>query len=425
VIVILGVTGAGKTRLGIDLAKHFQGEVVSADSIQLYDHLSIASGKVSETDMEGIPHHLVSVVSVRDHPWTVKDFVRNARSAISEIVSRKKLPIIVGGTFYYVEALLWDNLVSKHQVDSEADRDKRSREVEAMRCSGMSLHEQLEHIDPARAARLHPNDKRKVQRSIEVWIQTGKSHSENIAETGGRRGLESVYQPCFLWLDAEKEYLLKKCETRVDSMVEAGVIQEFQDLYRIAPEARLDEGVFQAIGYKEFLPWLTSQLEDDSESKEIIKKECLHRVKLATRKYISKQLQWMRNRFRPSEDILIRINAQKAWSEFVLAPSISICEEFLKTGSVDISKYSYLSKDLETLVSHSTLEFSTFFCDLCQVSLYGRIEYDVHFKSRKHRKRKRDLSQAHLPWRQNLNQRETLNDSKQEEPQTEPVMDSQ
>uniref|UniRef100_A0A8D1TJ29 tRNA dimethylallyltransferase n=1 Tax=Sus scrofa TaxID=9823 RepID=A0A8D1TJ29_PIG len=208
-VVILGATGTGKSTLALQLGQRLGGEIISADSMQVYEGLDIITNKVSAQEQRMCQHHMISFVDPLVTNYTVVDFRNKATALIEDIFARDKIPIVVGGTNYYIESLLWKVLVNtkpqemgtKKVIDRKAELEKED---------GHELHKRLSQVDPEMAAKLHPHDKRKVARSLQVFEETGISHSEFLhrqhAEEGGGPlgGPLKFPNPCILWLNAEQ-----------------------------------------------------------------------------------------------------------------------------------------------------------------------------------------------------------------------------
>lgn len=277
IIVITGPTATGKTRLAVSLASEFDGEIVSADSMQLYRRMDIGTAKVTEEEKCGIPHHMIDVAEP-DESFSVARFVQEADECISDILARGKVPIIAGGTSLYIDSLIAGRDFAENESDN-ALREKLSDEYD--RIGGEKMLEKLRSFDPERAEKLHPADKRRIVRAIEVFELTGKTITEHDEET---KRIPPKYDAAIIALDYEdRAELYARIDRRVDEMVEAGLFDEVKAL--------LDSGLpekctaMQAIGYKEPAAYLRGELTKD-EAVELIKQE--------SRRYAKRQLTWLR-----------------------------------------------------------------------------------------------------------------------------------
>lgn len=275
IAVVCGATASGKTRLAVDLAKLFGGEVVSADSMQIYTGMTIASAKPTEEEKQGIPHHLMDFLPPTE-PYSVADYVGDARKVIGEIRARGKLPILCGGTGLYISALI-DNLQFDDTGADYAFREEM-RAIAAKEGNGKLL-EMLRAVDPACAARLHENNQSRVIRALEVYRLSGKTMTQLQEES---RSEPSPYDPCMMMIEYEqRETLYARIDARVDEMLEKGLVDEAREFFTHGDYVTAS----QAIGYKELKPYL-----DGAEPLG----ECVERLKRETRRYAKRQMTWFR-----------------------------------------------------------------------------------------------------------------------------------
>lgn len=274
VIAIVGPTAVGKTSLSIELAKQFNGEIISGDSMQVYRGLDIGTAKVTAEEMEGIPHHLIDVRDV-DESYSAADFQKAARKAIQEISDRGKLPIIVGGTGLYIQSLLWDYKLG-NEGELEDDSLRARYEAFAEENGNLALWEKLQLTDPLAAEKIHCNNRKKMIRALEVFELTGHSILEPKEQP------KELYDSFLIGLNTDRSILYQRINQRVDLMVEQGLLEEAKNLAK-NPTVQAAQG----IGYKEFFPYLSggSSLE-----------AALEEVKLHSRRYAKRQLTWFRNR---------------------------------------------------------------------------------------------------------------------------------
>lgn len=273
IICVVGPTASGKTGLGIELAKHFDGEVISADSMQIYRDMHIASAAPDQSETEGIPHHLVEFLPYGSS-FTVADYVKAARQKISEIASRGKLPIIVGGTGLYISSLV-NNV---EFVEKETDLDLRRRITEEFdRVGGEQMLARLQSIDPVAAEKLHANDKRRIIRAFEIYESTGNTKSFNDEQSIKN---ESPYDAIMIGITyRDREKLYERINLRVDVMLKNGLLKEAKSAY----DKNLGGGAVQAIGHKEFFDYFKEQISLE---------EATENLKRATRRYAKRQLTW-------------------------------------------------------------------------------------------------------------------------------------
>ncbi|WP_139368253.1 tRNA (adenosine(37)-N6)-dimethylallyltransferase MiaA [Evansella clarkii] len=274
-IVIAGPTAVGKTDTGISLAKAFNGEVISGDSMQVYKGMDIGTAKVTPEEMDGIPHHLIDIKDPRDS-FSAAEFQERARQLIEEINNKGKLPIIVGGTGLYLNAVIFDYDFS----ETEGDLEYRKEMEEFARQHGAeALHNKLKSIDPASYGQLHPNNVRRIIRALEVYKLTGKT----IAERPGQPD-KSPYDTALIGLTMERELLYERINKRVDLMVDQGLIEEAERLYHAGIK---DCQSVQAIGYKEIYEFLEGRLS---------REDAIELLKRNSRRYAKRQLTWFRNK---------------------------------------------------------------------------------------------------------------------------------
>lgn len=274
VLAVVGPTASGKTALAVELAKRLGGEIVSADSMQIYKGMDIASAKPTEAEKQGIPHHMMDFLPP-ETPYSVAEYVKAARACILEIHKRQKLPILVGGTGLYVDSLL----TGTQFIETETDFDLRARlETEFDALGGEKMLEKLAAFDRDTAARLHPNNRKRIIRAFEVYTLTGKTMTEALAAS---REKPSPYTPCYLGIAYENRAILyDRINRRVDIMLENGLLAEARAFFQGVPDTAA-----QAIGYKELKPYLDGVLSLD---------EAVENLKRATRNYAKRQITWFK-----------------------------------------------------------------------------------------------------------------------------------
>lgn len=277
VLVIAGPTGVGKTALSIHLAQRFHGEIISGDSMQIYRGLDIGTAKVTPAEAQGIPHYLIDIKDPSES-FSVAEFQRLAREKIDEITSRGKLPMIVGGTGLYIQALLYDyDLGGAPESGNQELRERYA--AFAAEEGNQALWELLQEKDPPAAAKIHFNNQRKVIRALEVLEQTGRSILAPENEP------QKCYDDFLIGLTTERSLLYQRINERVDQMFAAGLEKEAATL-RDLPDSQAAKG----IGYREFFPYFAGEA-DLAAVKEAIKQD--------SRRYAKRQLTWFRNRMAP------------------------------------------------------------------------------------------------------------------------------
>lgn len=276
-IVVVGPTASGKTRLAIEIALKYGSEVVSADSMQIYKGMDIGTAKPTREEMRGVPHHMIDIVEP-DVPYSVAQYVKDAHKAIAGIHQRGRVPIVAGGTGLYVNSLV-DNIRFCETQRDEALRQKL-REI-AQKEGGRALLKMLSEFDPETAKTLHENNIGRIIRAIEVYKTTGVTMTQMRSLS---RQTPQLYRLCMIGLNfADRNLLYRRIERRVDAMMEAGLLDEVRRL--LARGIGGDTTAMQAIGYKELAQALRGEITLD---------EAVRRIKLGTRHYAKRQLTWFR-----------------------------------------------------------------------------------------------------------------------------------
>lgn len=274
-LVICGPTASGKTALSIKLAQLYNGEIISADSMQIYKGMDIATAKPTEKEMENIPHHLISFLE-NDVSFSVADYVNLARKEITQVSKKGNLPIVVGGTGLYINSLI-DNI----KFDDTCSNTKIRNELFSLaeQKGNKFLLDMLMEFDPQTALALHENNLNRIVRAIEVYRVTGKTISQQKQES---RREESPYNPCIIGLTfKEREKLYERINLRVDKMIELGLIDEAKQVFENSSLSTAN----QAIGYKELIPYFKGEKTLES---------CIDNLKQQTRRYAKRQLTWFR-----------------------------------------------------------------------------------------------------------------------------------
>ncbi|MBM7552662.1 tRNA (adenosine(37)-N6)-dimethylallyltransferase MiaA [Thalassobacillus pellis] len=276
VISVVGPTAVGKTKLGVEIAKKFDGEVISGDSMQIYRHMDIGTAKVSEGEAEGVPHHMIDIKNPEE-PFSVAEFQERVTRHINDITKRGKLPIIVGGTGLYVQAVLY----GFHFSEEKRNPDVTKALEDAVADKGnMELYRQLKEVDPNQAKKIHPNNIRRVIRALEIYETTGKTMSEYKQE----QERESPVRPIIIGLEMDRELLYQRINQRVDHMMKEGLLGEVKNLYEKGLE---NAQSMKAIGYKEFIPYFNGEYDLD---------RAVELLKRNSRRYAKRQYTYFRNK---------------------------------------------------------------------------------------------------------------------------------
>ncbi len=274
-VVIAGPTASGKTALGVELALMCAGEVVSADSMQLYRDMDIATAKPTPDEMRGVPHHMLGILSP-DQQYSVAQYVKRAAEVVGDIHARGKLPILVGGTGLYIDSFV-DNVTFAPMPESQPLRQSLQERAKAE--GNEVLWRELQAIDPISADKLHPNNLGRVIRAIEIYSLTGTPMSEHVERS---KLTPSPYNACKIALDvSDRTLLYERIERRVDDMMERGLLREAEYMRGM----HLSKTSMQAIGYKELEPYFAGESSLE---------ECVQNLKTETRRYAKRQLTWFR-----------------------------------------------------------------------------------------------------------------------------------
>jgi len=274
-LVLVGPTAVGKTKLSIELAKQYGCEIISGDSMQVYRGMDIGTAKATAEQMSEIPHHLIDIRNP-DEPFSVSDFQRLAQETIDRIQRRNKLPFIVGGTGLYIQSVCYDYAFTEGGADEKFRRDMHEY---ADRNGAEALLQKLHEVDPVTALRLHANDRRRIIRALEIAKITGITLSEQLA----KQNRQSPYNLCIIGLSMDRALLYERIEMRIDVMLEQGLVAEVRGLLEAGYEETLT--AMQGLGYKEIAAYILgrSSLE-----------EAVLLLKQNTRRFAKRQLSWFR-----------------------------------------------------------------------------------------------------------------------------------
>lgn len=275
-LILTGPTAVGKTAVSIRLAQAVSGEVVSADSMQIYRYMNVGTAKITKEEMAGVPHHLIDEITP-DTPFHVYEFKKMAEACMDGIYERGHVPVIVGGTGFYIQALLYDVDFCQEETDHSY---RHELERLAAQQGASCLHDRLREVDAASADAIHPNNVKRVIRALEYMHETGCPISVHNRE---QRQKESPYDFLYFVLTMDRSRLYDRINKRVDRMVESGLAEEFQTL--VEKGYTKDMVSMQAIGYKELFPYLEGKQSFD---------EAVRQIKADTRHFAKRQMTWFR-----------------------------------------------------------------------------------------------------------------------------------
>jgi tRNA dimethylallyltransferase len=399
-------------------------------------------------EREGVPHHLIDFIGLEEESWRIGQFRKECLRVIQDIHSRGKIPVLVGGTSYYVQSVLFndalvgegaDDVLSDDKLPEQQER-KVSEDWAILDAPAETMMEKLREVDPVMANRWHINEGRKIRRSLEIYLKTGRRASEIYEEQMRQRQAaieraEGVtagqlrYSTLIFWVHSEREKLYRRLENRVDTMAEQGLIAEAKSLseYAVEQEAQenpidLSRGVWVSIGYKEIEPYFTALRAGNSSEKELeaLKGSCLESVKASTRQYSNRQVQWIRKKLWTAlADIgatnrlyVLDTTDPGAWNSCVAEPMERIVQAFLRNETLPEPK-SLSQMAEETLTEREqnytkvtippaqTLKQIT--CEVCNKTMMGQEQWDVHIRAAPHRRAlKAAAKKAHnMEWLRN------------------------
>ena len=326
IIVIVGPTAVGKTKLGVELAIKLDGEVISGDSMQIYRTMNIGTAKVTNEETKGVKHHLIDIKNV-DETYSVMEFQKNVRNCIKDIQSRHKVPIIVGGTGLYIKAALYDYVFNEEKQEQTAKYDHLTNE---------QLYQELQRIDPKSALEIHPNNRRRVQRAIEIYEESGQKKSDIMAS----QQHVCLYDCVFIGLTLPRDVLYERINYRVDLMIKEGLFAEVLAL--VEKGAKSDYQSMKGIGYREWFDYI-----DQKKSKE----EVIEAIKQNSRRYAKRQYTWFKNQMeikwfnvclddfkQTIEDVLNYLDNQEYYRKIAFDYHFEDLEQFNVGGIISIAK---------------------------------------------------------------------------------------
>jgi len=382
--------------------------------MQMYRGLPIITNKIATEEQRGIPHHLLGTIGLEEPAWDVHAFRTEANKIIHEIRSRGKLPIVVGGTHFYTDGLLFENHLVEDVVDGTLPRDAEDHDVAFPILNGSTddMFVKLKEVDPVMADRWHPNDRRKIRRSLEIYLTTGKRASDIYAEQKQRKadppptsGIS--WRSLLLWVYSEPTVLEERLYARISKMVDNGLLDETQQMHdylqgRLRNGETIDrtKGIWQSIGFKEMEPYLTLVNEDaGSEWLPKLRIAGLETMKIRTRRYAKEQLRWIKHKTIPrlkeagALDHLFVLDSTDVsqWEEAVAEPAVRLARQFLRgeelpsptetseTAAEVLSLMIDASKKDQSAPCHKT-------CEICQSTHLTEQLWEGHLRSNRHRR---------------------------------------
>ncbi|PCF42523.1 tRNA (adenosine(37)-N6)-dimethylallyltransferase MiaA [Staphylococcus delphini] len=279
IIAIVGPTASGKTELGVALAKAIDGEVISGDSMQVYQGMDIGTAKVTPDEMNGIPHHLIDILKP-DETYSAYDFQQQAQQLITDITARGKVPIIVGGTGLYIQSVIYDYQFDDETISPETEQRVAEQMAELKSYTNEALHDYLGTFDPNSQSEIHPNNRKRVERAISYYLSTKKVLSNRKKSTQ----LTENYDTLLVGIEMSRDTLYSRINSRVDKMLSHGLLDEVQELIELGYESCQS---MQAIGYKEIIPVIKNEMPLD---------EAITLLKQHSRNYAKRQMTWFTNK---------------------------------------------------------------------------------------------------------------------------------
>lgn len=382
VVAIVGNTGVGKSKLAVELAKALNGEIINGDSMQMYRGLDIITNKHPIKERENVPHHLLGHHNW-NHQYTVKDFEKEVIPLIDNLHAEGKLPIIVGGTHYYIQSLISDSLL----IESSG-RELTDDEIKVLE-DAHEVEETLRSVDPVILEKFHPNDTRRLRRALEIYYSTGRLPSDIYAEQETAKKLR--YDVLIIWIYCAKETLDKRLDDRVDQMVQLGLMDELHEMYTYYKEhsAPLNSSVFQTLGFRQFLPYLETEDENQIEP-------CKKAMQLQTCQYARKQTKWIKNKFLPYvEEIdgtfaVVDSTDLQHWDENCKVRALDITKKWLNDEKLDSLVPDYIDT-ARKVQAFGVDQWKRYTCEACsarkgrEVTVLGDELWRIHVQSRGHR----------------------------------------
>ncbi|MCJ1435157.1 hypothetical protein MMC27_004528 [Xylographa pallens] len=429
-IAVVGATGTGKSQLAVFLAEKFNGEIINADALQLYKGLPIATNKIPLIERHDIPHHLLDCIGLHEEPWTANRFVREASIVIDKVRGKGKLPILVGGTHYYTQSLLFEG-AAVDETEAYLSTEEQEKRWPILGKGSEEMLEELKKIDPAMARKWHPKDARKIRRSLQIWLETGKKASEIYSEQRLARNISDVvdsveelsrtalfdsragpevlskhsslrYDTLVFWVYRDPEALKERLDKRVDEMITQGLLAEVEYMDANSREQRrvgtlvdTTKGIWIAIGYKEFRDYI-----DAIRGGADVLRLANHRrigaelTKIATRQYAKRQDRWIRLKLvkalaevQAEGRLFLLDRGDEATSAETTAYDVTCA--FL--GGKPLSKPRSLSQtawailDPTKMATQNANDDYVRYCSLCGTTVTTKRSWNDHTNSRKHK----------------------------------------
>ncbi|EMG49563.1 tRNA Delta(2)-isopentenylpyrophosphate transferase [Candida maltosa Xu316] len=414
IISIVGTTGVGKSQFSIDLAEAINGEIINADSMQVYQKLDQITNKHPIEERKGIPHHVIDYVPW-DQDYHIHKFNKDAQTVIDDIHSRGKVPIVIGGTHYYLNTLLFNNKTMSES--NEELKELTKEQFDILDGPVDVLFKTLESIDPVIANKFHPQDQRKLRRALEIYYTRGEKPSEIYHEQklGELDSSSLKYNTLFFWVYCDADVLNERLDVRVDKMMECGAIDEIKEMYddykTNGGAESCHSGIWQVIGFKEFLPWL----QDGNQVDEKLFAEGVERMKIRTRQYAKYQVKWIKRSLMVELEKESKFNYEDGgklyilnatdlsnWHEKVDDVGIEIAKQFLDHGANGVTLpqsppelQEFFQEPIKTQ-SNRNLEsqenWKHYTCDICTDKhgnpfvTVGEERWNLHLNSRRHKK---------------------------------------
>ncbi|KAG2417216.1 hypothetical protein HFD88_008435 [Aspergillus terreus] len=423
-IAVVGATGTGKSKLAVDLATRFNGEIINGDAMQMYRGLPIITNQIPIEERNGIPHHLISCIDLHEEPWRVGLFKNECLRIIKDIHGRGKIPILVGGTHYYTQTVLFkDQLVGDGTAGNQSSDEEEDSAVKwpILNASPEVVLQKLREVDPVMADRWHPNETRKIRRSLEIYFQTGRPASEVYAEQKRQRQTVASdpnsstdtgqlrFPTVIFWVHSEKETLNARLEKRVDAMVDQGLMTEAQRMSDYLQEKQAEgvsvdrtRGVWVSIGFKELAPYFEAVYKGTSSEAELdaLRKTCIESVKTATRQYAVSQVKWIRNKLWTAlaetgmKNRLYVMDSTNvdAWTKCITEPSERVVQCLLNGDPAPDPKS--LSELARTTLSareaqeqrNGSSEGKCFTCEVCKKTMTTEDQWNIHLNGHAHKR---------------------------------------
>ena len=378
----------------------------------MYEGLSITTNKIPIEERRGIPHHLLGCVKLEEDPWTVRQFHAGASRTIEDIRSRGKLPVLVGGTHYYLQSLLFPkSLVEDGNLAGHMNEEEQERRWPILAADSETMLEELRRVDPEIAQKWHPRDRRKIRRSLQVWLQTGRRTTEvyreqnehsskasaeicEVSENSGNDQIPQAHDPLIFWTYSSPSVLNQRLEKRVDDMISNGLLGEVESMHRsLQIQAQqgnvIDDsrGAWIAIGYKEMLPYITKPSPSNEE-----KEESIERTKISTKQYAKRQNRWIRLKLLHAVKeagmernmFLLDATDLAQFSSRVETAAGNIISAFLAGDTLpEPARLSDAAKEMLLLEAKATRKSQ--YCKACNKTVMSDLQWLDHLKSKGHK----------------------------------------